>query len=391
MSFRIASAHAAQTGQECLHYLFFFKSKEGALMSLDVHRTMRIDPRRIRSAWEGRISGCLLGKPLEVLSFQRGLRGVEEYLRTAGAVPLRNYVPMVEGTLVASTGRDCCLDRIVRAEPDDDINYTLLALILLEERGVGLETADVARAWLRLLPAGGTWTAEREAYRVLLSKMAEQFVNGDKPGFDLAECSDNEFNEWIGAQIRADLYGWVCPGRPSLAAALARQDASLSHRGEGVHAAAFIAALAAAIPASDDIDAAMDRALEEIPGNSLAAAAVRFGRSVAGSPDAVTRLHQQYAGLSPVHAINNLALVVWAICSCGGDFSAAIGDAVTAGWDTDCNGATVGGLCGLMGVTIPDHWTRPWNGRIAVGLAGHSELRLDDVLERTVAVARRIA
>ena len=92
-----------------------------------------------------------------------------------------------------------------------------------------------------------------------------------------------------------------------------------------------------------------------------------------------------------MHAINNLALVVWAICSCGGDFSAAIGDAVTAGWDTDCNGATVGGLCGLMGVTIPDHWTRPWNGRIAVGLAGHSELRLDDVLERTVAVARRIA
>jgi ADP-ribosylglycohydrolase len=357
----------------------------------DVRGAARIDAGRIRSAWEGRVSGCLLGKPLEVLSFQRGPRGVEEYLRVAGALPLRNYVPLVEGTPVAGIGRDCCLGHIVRAEPDDDINYTVLALMLLEERGIGLETADVARAWLRLLPAGSTWTAEREAYRTLLTQMAEQFVNGDAAGFDLAECSDNPFNEWIGAQIRADLYGWACPGQPSLAAALASHDASLSHRREGVHAAAFVAALAAAIPASGDVDAAMDRALEEIPGNSLTATAVRFGRSIAGSPDAVPRLHQHYEGLSPVHAINNLALVVWATCSCGGDFSAAIGDAVSAGWDTDCNGATVGGLCGLMGMTIPDHWTRPWNGRIAVGLAGHSELRLDDLVDRTVAVARSLA
>jgi hypothetical protein len=91
-----------------------------------------------------------------------------------------------------------------------------------------------------------------------------------------------------------------------------------------------------------------------------------------------------------VHAINNLALVAWAICSCGGDFSTAIGDAVSAGWDTDCNGATVGGLGGLMGMTIADRWTVPWNGRVGVGLAGHSELRLDDLVDRTVAVARRL-
>ena len=359
-------------------------------MTVDAEVALRVDPALVRSAWQGRVSGCLLGKPLEVLSFERGRRGVEDYLRTAGALPLRDYVPMVEGTPVARIGRSCCRDQIVRAEADDDINYTLLALMLLEEHGAALETADVARAWLRLLPAGAVWTAEREAYRVLLDNMAEQFVNGSAPGFDLAKCSDNPYNEWIGAQIRSDLYGWVCPGRPALAAALARQDASLSHRGEGVHAAAFVAALAAAIPASLHLDAAIDRALEEIPGDSLAAAAVRFGRSVAGSPDAVARLHQHFGDLSPVHALNNLALVVWATCSCGGDFSAAVGDAVAAGWDTDCNGATVGGLCGLMGAAIPDHWTRPWNGRLAVGLAGQSELLLDEVVERTVAVARRI-
>ncbi len=174
--------------------------------------TTAIDPSRIRAAWEGRISGCMLGKPLEVLSFQEGLDGIAEYLDAAGARPLRGYVPLVEGTTVERTGRACCAGQLVRAEPDDDINYTVLALLMLEETGMALETADVARAWLRLLPGGTTWTAERAAYRTLLDRMDPEFVNDAGPGFDLAECSDNEYNDWIGAQIRADLYGWVCPG-----------------------------------------------------------------------------------------------------------------------------------------------------------------------------------
>jgi len=349
------------------------------------------NPDRIRLAWQGRVSGCLLGKPLEVLSFQRGPEGVHRYLREAGALPLRDYVPLVEGASIPADSRACCRGHIVGAEPDDDIDYTLLALLLLEQHGSDFRTGDVARAWLRLLPAGSTWTAERAAYRTLLDHMADQFVNGEAPGFDLGACSDNEYNEWIGAQIRADLYGWVCPGRPALAAELARRDASLSHRGEGVHAAAFIAALAAALPACDGLHQAIDLALAELPADSLAARAVQFARSIAGTPDAVTRLHRQYEALPPLHAVNNLALVVWALCTHQGDFSAAVGEAVSAGWDTDCNGATVGGLCGLSGTAIPAHWTTPWRGRIATRLAGHSELRLEDLVRRTVAVARSVA
>ena len=353
-------------------------------------RAIPVEPARIRAAWEGRISGCMLGKPVEVLSFQQGRAGLEAYLRETGALPLRDYVPLVEGSMVDRLGRACCRGQIVRAEADDDINYTLLALLLLEDHGISFDTADVARAWLRLLPAGATWTAERAAYRTLLCNMADEFVNGEEAGFDLAECSDNDYNEWIGAQIRADLYGWVCPGRPALAAELARRDASLSHRGEGVHSAEFIAALGAAIPAASDLDAAMDAALQQIPGDSETASAVSFGRGLAGKSDAVERLHEQYTGMSPVHTLNNLALVVWALCSAEGDFGAAIGDAVAAGWDTDCNGATVGGLFGLTGAAIHDEWTQPWDGRIGLSLAGYTELQVTEVVARTVAVAQSI-
>jgi ADP-ribosylglycohydrolase len=95
--------------------------------------------------------------------------------------------------------------------------------------------------------------------------------------------------------------------------------------------------------------------------------------------------------LSPVHTVNNLALVVWGLLNGAEDFDVAVGDTVAAGWDTDCNGATVGALWGLTGRAVPVHWTEPWNGRVAVTLAGLGELQLDDLVERTVAVAESIS
>ena len=94
-----------------------------------------VDPARIRSAWEGRISGCLLGKPLEVASYRGGPEALLEYLEDAGALPLRNYVPAVEGSLAATRWHACCRPHITRFEPDDDINYTILALMLVAAHG----------------------------------------------------------------------------------------------------------------------------------------------------------------------------------------------------------------------------------------------------------------
>lgn len=346
---------------------------------------------RIRAAWLGRVSGCMLGKPLEVLSFQEGRDGLRRYLESAGAWPLRDYVPLVEGTVVEQRAPNCCAGFIERAEPDDDLNYTILALLLLERHGASLSTEDVARAWLNLLPGGSTWTAERAAYRILLDRMDDEFVNGAAPGFDLAACADSEYNDWIGAQIRADLYGWACPGRPKLAAELACRDARLSHREEGVHGALFVAALGAAIPTSRSIKDAIEVALQQLPATSPAADAVRFAMRLGATHDAVDALHARYADLSPVHTLNNLAVVTWAISRFADDFGAAIGNTVMAGWDTDSNGATVGGLVGLSLARIEEHWTAPWQGRVGVNIAGMAEVPLDELVERTLIVANELS
>jgi hypothetical protein len=61
----------------------------------------------------------------------------------------------------------------------------------------------------------------------------ERSTWGGEPGFDLSECSDNKYNDWIsadsGGRLRLGLLG-----APDLAAGAARRDAEPSHRGDGV-------------------------------------------------------------------------------------------------------------------------------------------------------------
>ncbi len=53
-----------------------------------------IDQQRIKAAWQGRVSGCLLGKPVEVLSLREGRDGLDACLRDGDALPFRNDVPI---------------------------------------------------------------------------------------------------------------------------------------------------------------------------------------------------------------------------------------------------------------------------------------------------------
>ena len=317
-----------------------------------------------------------------------GTDTLRHHLDEADALPLRDYVPYTPGR---GLYEGSCRGRIDRSHPDDDITYTVLALMMLERYGAALSTVEVARSWLQLLPIEATFTAERAAYLTLSERGNDFFAQGADPDFDPTECADNPYSDWIGAQIRADIYGWVCPGTPSLAAELARRDAALSHRGDGIGAACFIAALGALIPVSDSLAAATEAAVAEVQQYPGTVAAVEYGASLVEQPDPVAALGDRFSDLGPVHALNNLALVVWGLLSHPDDFSAAIGDTVAAGWDTDCNGATVGALWGLTGRLIPPRWTEPWRGRIEVSLAGVGELALEELADRTMTVAESLA
>ena len=351
---------------------------------------------RIRAAWQGRISGCMLGKAVELFSMREGPQALNDYLRATNSLPLRDYIPYNPELASKHIDKNCCAEYLTHSRPDDDINYTTLALLMLEKFGKDLTTIDVARSWMKFLPVASTYTAERAAYKTLLSNAHEWFPEGKDPGFDLALCADNDYNDWIGAQIRADVYGWVCPGNPALAVKLATADAQLSHDGDGVYGAVLVAALGSLIPefcATDStsdktLEQALDQALTYVPEDSECARAAHFASQLTAEPNGPELIRERYKDLSVVHTVNNLALVIWALLRHRDDFSAAIGDVVSAGLDTDCNGATVGALWALQGKSIPEQWIEPWRGRVGLSLAGYDQIDLDELVSRTIKVAK---
>jgi ADP-ribosylglycohydrolase len=316
-----------------------------------------------------------------MISMREGPEGLHSFLKDSGSLPLRDYVKYMDHEMLRGANKKCCLGMMDKAEVDDDITYLVLALMMMEQHGIDLTTDDVARSWINLLPVGATFTAERDSYLKLIEKSNMAYQFGGPRSFDFEEINDGEYNDWIGAQIRIDMYGWVLPGKPKLAAELARRDASLSHRDCAVEASAYIAALCALIPVSSTREAAVLSALELIDSESDAYKAVEIGIQNKNQP--ATNLHEYYGDMSPVHSLNNLAVVVWAFLSFQDSFDEAIGETICCGWDTDCTGATVGGLLGLAQGSIPSSWTDPWQGRVLTAIAGVGELDLEQLVQRT--------
>lgn len=342
--------------------------------------------RRVAGAWTGRAAGCLLGKPVEKIP----RAGIEEILRATGRWPLDRWFTAVGlpddvaarwpwNRRSAPTSLE---ENIAGMPEDDDLNYPMLALTLLERHGTGFATDDVAQLWLDNLPAGRVFTAERAAYRNVLDARAVPHT----------ATHHNPFREWIGALIRTDVFGWVLPGRPLDAAGLAWADARLSHTRNGIYGAMWAAALASAAMVANNVDDVLDTAGTVLPPQSALATAVRVGREAAARTADLTQgldvLHEAYGHLHWVHVLNNAATIAYALAYGGGDFGRSVCAAVTAGWDTDSSAATVGGvvgaLCGVNG--IDPGWRDPLDGRIATSLPG-GEQRIDDLVSRTLALA----
>lgn len=265
---------------------------------------------------------------------------------------------------------------------DDDLNYPLLALMLIQRHGTDFTTSDVAKLWLDELPAGRTFTAERIAYRNLLTGLEPPHTATHR----------NPFREWIGAQIRADVFGWIAPGDPARAARLAHRDAVLTHTANGVYGAMFTAAtIATAATGTADVHTALQSGLAVVPPQSRYAQAIDLGIELAAKhPDfdtVVDELHAAYADHHWVHVLPNAALLAAALTHADGDFEGSICRAVSGGWDTDSNGATAGSIAGLLAghpEALGDRWTHPLKNRLSTSVAGFDGIGFDELARLTL-------
>ncbi|MFJ9824022.1 ADP-ribosylglycohydrolase family protein [Streptomyces sp. NPDC101160] len=342
---------------------------------------------RILGGWTGRIAGNMLGKPVESGEHWTRER-IDAYLRLTGALPLTDYLPAppaagADGFELRPEWPQCVRGRIHGSCRDDDIDYTILGLHLLETRGFSFTTEQVGEQWLLRLPYLQTFTAERVAYRNL--------ANGLKP--PLTATFDNPYQEWIGALIRADVYGWTSPGDPRRAASLARRDAVLSHTGNGVYGAMWAAALVAAAFTAPDARTAVAAALERIPASCRLARTVRHTMALheAGVEwsEALAELAKETGALGWIHTIPNAAVLTAGLLYGEGDFTRTIALTVRGGLDTDSNGATAGSVAGVLcgAAAIPAQWSEPLADRVRSAVAGFDRARISELAERTVRLA----
>ena len=94
-----------------------------------------------------------------------------------------------------------------------------------------------------------------------------------------------------------------------------------------------------------------------------------------------------------MHTNNNAAVCVAALLLSGGDFSRGITLAVMGGWDTDCNGATVGSIVGAItgARKAPSHWTGRLHDTLNSEIVDYHPIAISECARRSVKIARDVA
>jgi ADP-ribosylglycohydrolase len=345
--------------------------------------------------WLGRTCGCLLGKPVEGWHRPR-LYGL---LKATGNFPLRRYIRASEipEEIAAKYhvmreefhGWQYFADNLTDgALPDDDTNYMVTALELWARHGANFTLLDVTNFWQEAIPMEKTYTAERATFRNLRQGVVPP----------ITAITANPYREWIGAQIRADVWGYLCPGNPERAAEFAWRDAAVSHVKNGIYGEMWSAAMNSAAFVTSNITQIIRAGLAQIPVKSRLHDAIEdvleWYELEVDVDTAVYRVHELWneeRAHDWCHTISNAMIVAIGLLWGAGDYEQSICIAVQACFDTDCNGATVGSICGIIAGAskLPANWTSVVNNTLHTEVKGYERVLLSEMARKTQALQLR--
>lgn len=302
-----------------------------------VRRGIRIDPETYRDkvlgCWHGKNIGGTLGGPLEEKFGRDELFNVDW------------YPELPEGGI-----------------PNDDLELQLLWFQALQEKGPGITARDLADYWLDCV------RYNFDEYG--LSKA--NLVRGLSP--PVSGWHNNWFRDCMGSPIRSEVWACIAPGTPEIAARYAFEDAICDHGGgESVFGEVFNAVVESCAFVEDDKVTLIRTGLSAIPARSRTHRAIaRALELFEGGVDWVearnrikTEFYLSLAQYSPINmGFQTIGLLY------GTGFADAICKAVNCGWDTDCTGATVGAMLGIIlgARALPQKWVAPLRDEISTNL-----------------------
>lgn len=342
---------------------------------------------RLYGAFYGRCAAVILGKPLEM-----GLKRqfIKEYLESVGEYPLNDYISARSEKLNYTLREDCIYstkDNVKFAQSDDDINYTLLGLRLIEKYGLNIEPWMIGDNWANNIPYYWCWCASRVAYYHL--------ITNDVPA-ERIPYSLNPWRECIDGQIRTDIWGYVFPAKHYEACKYAHLDTSFSLTKNGIYGGMFVAgALSCALSKNPTADKIIDAGLASIPQRSRlyeAITDVRAWYKESGDFTVVCDKIVEKYNLPNEATINNMSVVALGIIAGELDYTKSITVATMCGLDTDCNAGTVGSIVGAaVGLSgIEKRWYEPLNDTIKSVVADIGECRISDICERIIRAKEKV-
>ena len=271
--------------------------------------------------------------------------------------------------------------------PNDDLDFQLAWLKMLEDRGVNPAFEDFSEYWLKHLSRH--WYSE-------YSFCTYNLQRGLKP--PISGAFQNYFVDEMGSPIRSEIWACVAPGDPQLAAKMAWMDSAMDHAGgEGTWGEMFWSAVESAAFVISDPEVLISVGLSMIPISShisrVIREAVRCRKEGLKWDEARERIVTIFGHHNACNAIPNHGFTVigWLY---GKDYGDKICKAVNCGYDTDCTGATLGSLLGIMhgASKIPQEWKSPIGDAITpvkFTVTDGLPLTVGDLARRTEALAGR--
>lgn len=271
--------------------------------------------------------------------------------------------------------------------PNDDLDLQLVWLKMLEESGLDPSVRTFAEYWKRYA-CRYPWNEYGFFMR--------NYDRGLRP--PIAGCFENYFVDEMGSPIRSEIWACLHPGDPQAAARMAWKDSALDHAGgEGMCGEMFWAAVQAAAFVEDDPVTLIQIGLNMIPLSSHVARSLREAlwcyQNGKTWGEAREKIASQFGHIQPCNAVPNHGFIIigWLY---GQDFGDRLCKAVNCGYDTDCTGATLGALLGILGGTavIPEKWSAPIGEKIVLHkFTGDCDApaTISELTERTMALAEK--
>jgi len=281
--------------------------------------------------------------------------------------------------------------KIKEGEPaaNDDLDLQILWLKAMEENNCQVDAYTLGEYWLKYVPVD--WN-EYGVGKVNMKLGIMPPLSG--------EYNNAKWKTSNGAWIRSEIWACLAPGNPTLAAQFAWNDACVDHGcTDGTLAEIFTATLESAAFVEKDIDKLIKFALSSIPGDCRVAKAVncaveakKSGKTWIQAREAVIKTTED---LGWFQAPRNVAFTMIGWLYGENDFGKSICIAVNCGDDTDCTGATLGSLLGILYGTkfIPEKWRTPiGDGIKTVAVSGFEvPANLQLLTDNTIAMQKRVA